>query len=487
VSVAVPHSRRLGIPPSAAVLIGGTALLASSVALNTGPSPLFAVGLLLTAGLVATHHWLFRWPTLITGLLLVILFIPINRYDLPASLPFTLEPYRAVAALLLAGWLTSLMIDEKVKARATSLEGPLALIVTATLGSELFNPGRVGDNTTYVVKALTFFVSFVLVVYLVVSVVRSRALVDRIVRVLVAGGAFVAFTSIVERSTSFNLFNHLGVIPMLSYHEVAADVRNGAVRAVGSSAHPIELGVVLTMFLPLAFYLALHTRRRGWWLALGTLLLGNLATGSRTGVIGLVAVVLVFLWLRPREVRRLWPLLLPAIVAVHFVVPGALGGVVGAFFPTGGLIAEQAHAVKGNERLASNRLADWGPSFAEYSSHNPLFGEGFGTRVTGFGNADGNAAILDDQWLKTLLETGVLGVFGWLWVFVRVIRRLGASAREHAADTAGWLPVALAASLAAYALAMVTYDAFSFIQGTFLAYILIALAAVILRLDAEQR
>ena len=27
--------------------------------------------------------------------------------------------------------------------------------------------------------------------------------------------------------------------------------------------------------------------------------------------------------------------------------------------------------------------------------------------------------ILDDQWLKTLVETGIIGVFGWLWLFFR--------------------------------------------------------------------
>ena len=39
------------------------------------------------------------WPRLIAALILIILFIPIRRYTLPANLPFQLEPYRAVRRL----------------------------------------------------------------------------------------------------------------------------------------------------------------------------------------------------------------------------------------------------------------------------------------------------------------------------------------------------------------------------------------------------
>ena len=42
---------------------------------------------------------LFRWSTLLIGLVLVILFIPIRRYTLPGSLPFDLEPYRVMVAV----------------------------------------------------------------------------------------------------------------------------------------------------------------------------------------------------------------------------------------------------------------------------------------------------------------------------------------------------------------------------------------------------
>jgi O-antigen ligase len=124
-------------------------------------------------------------------------------------------------------------------------------------------------------------------------------------------------------------------------------------------------------------------------------------------------------------------------------------------------------------------LADLGPSLREFAGYNPLFGQGFGTRVTGFDTTFGNAPILDDQWLKTLLETGLLGIAGWIWLFFAAVRRLGRRAKAPGWRD-DWLPVALAASIAAFGVCMLTYDAYSFTQGTFLLHIMLGFAAVLL-------
>ena len=75
----------------------------------------------------------------------------------------------------------------------------------------------------------------------------------------------------------------------------------------------------------------------------------------------LVVATLVLLVLRFRETWRFAPLLLPMIVMVHFVVPGALGAVKYSFAPPGGLVAEQS-----NDKIeaGSGRVADIGPTLA---------------------------------------------------------------------------------------------------------------------------
>jgi O-antigen ligase len=186
---------------------------------------------------------------------------------------------------------------------------------------------------------------------------------------------------------------------------------------------------------------------------------------------------LVFLWLRPVETRRLWPMVVPAFLAVSIALPHTIGSFYAAFFPQGGLVAEQGQANTGSQD--GGRLTDIGPSLREYTM-TPLLGQGFGSRISQrLGVIDSvktTARILDDQWLGSLLETGALGTLGLLWLFVRPIRRLARRAKEDDGPE-GWLAAALAASLYAFAVAMLTFDAFGFIQVTILVFLLLAISA----------
>jgi len=193
----------------------------------------------------------------------------------------------------------------------------------------------------------------------------------------------------------------------------------------------------------------------------------------------LLVVILVFLWLRPRETKRLWPAVFPILLAVHVAVPGAIGTLRASFFPSGGLLKEQSTVVRGNELRADGRLAKVGPSLKQWEE-KPLFGLGTGTRVVGFQVKFNNAFILDDQWLGTLLDVGALGIGAYLWLFFRAVRRCGRAAKEDETPR-GWLLTGLAAAMAAFAVGMLTFDAFSFIQVTFIFWILLSLSAVVLR------
>jgi len=168
-------------------------------------------------------------------------------------------------------------------------------------------------------------------------------------------------------------------------------------------------------------------------------------------------------------INRLWPLLVPALLAVHLALPGSIGALTTAFLPAGGLVAQQE---SGAGTHGSGRLADVGPSLKQWE-RSPLLGQGYGTRVV-----DGptpNASILDDQWLGTLLETGLVGVLSWIWLYASVLRRLVARARADRSNQA-LLCVGLTASILAYAVGMVTYDAFSFVQVTLVLYVLLGLS-----------
>jgi O-antigen ligase len=203
----------------------------------------------------------------------------------------------------------------------------------------------------------------------------------------------------------------------------------------------------------------------------------------------MVVLGLVLLRLRPTDVKRFAPLLIPAVCALYFALPHTLGSFYSAFFPKGGLIADQSTTVTGNSAGADGRLADIGPSLHEWAQ-KPVFGEGFGSRVV---SRDVNTApdvprsrLLDDQWLGSLLEIGFVGICALLWLFIRPIRRMSRIAREDDGDD-GWLAAALAASLFGFAIGMLTFDALGFVQVTITFFLLLALSSVLRNLYEEKR
>jgi hypothetical protein len=469
-------------PVLEAALLAGP-LAAFTLALTMGyPLAPVAGAVALGTALLLWHRALLSWQGLVATLLLVILLIPIRRYRMPVELPFELEPYRVAVAVIAALWISSLLIDPRVRLRYSGFEAPLVLFGVGAIGSVFANGARIDALAveSKVMKELTFFASFILVLYLIVSVVRSTGAIDFLVRLLVSVTSVVALLAVVEARTGLNPFDHLDIIPLLQPdQQLDIATRGGRFRALGPSQHPIALGAAFVVVLPLAIYLGSTTKKRRWWLAVAALALGILAPFARTSVVMLLVVCLVFLWLRPKHTRRLWPAILPLLVVVHFALPGTIGSLKASFFPKGGLIADQSQSVGSR---GQGRVADLGPTLTQWSER-PLFGNGFGSRVvTG---ETPNAQILDNQWLATLLETGLAGAFALAWLFVRVIRRLAAAAKKDQSER-GWLFVALAASIAAFGLGMLTYDAFSFIQVTFLFFIVLAFASVELTRAAER-
>jgi hypothetical protein len=468
---------------SSLVIAGALAVLTYTV-LTGGHTGIFLVAAVAACfvTLLVAHRTLLQWRMLLVWTLVVILFIPIRRYKLPVTLPFDVEPYRLMVAFLVGAWGTSALIDPRVRLRKSVFDWPIAWIVLCIFFSEFANPSRVAGLGSFVIKQLTFFFSFLIVFYVVVSVVRTYRDVDLLVRTLTTGGAVIAFFALIERRTGFNIFDYLGsFFPLLKFQggwEGTGVERGGRLRVYGPAEHPIALGAAFVMLLPLAIYLIKSTGRKRWWAAAVLITLATMATSSRTGIVMLLAVGIVFLWLRPKQTKRLWPAIFPLLAAVHIAVPGAIGTLRASFFPAGGLVKDQSTVVRGNEMVANGRLAKIGPAIAQWQRH-PVVGIGMGTRVVGFQVKDRNAYILDDQWLGTLLDVGFAGVCGYIWLFSRAVRRCGRAAKEDR-TARGWLLTSLTASLAAFPVGMLTFDAFSFIQVAFFFFIMLSLAAVLL-------
>jgi polysaccharide biosynthesis protein PslJ len=497
-------------------ICGGLLLLAAGAVAGKPTVPaVMVLGLVVT---IVAVNFVKNWPRLVVFLAAVDLLIPEDgRYTFAGHIGFQLEPYRMVVGLMLIGWLLTLLADPRQRRRGTKFDAPIALILFAALGSDVINARRVETVSSSVVKGMWLFASLMLLLYLTVNVIRTRAQADRVVAALVYCGSAVGFAAVVERQLHYNVFDHLHrVLPFLSYATSAtltALMRGGNARAVASAGHPIELSNEMAMLLPLAIYLAIRRRQRRWWVAIAALLGGDLATGSRTGVLGLVVMLIVFLCLRRRETLRCWPALIPIVVVAHVLVPGSLGGIWEGFFPKGGLLAQQSQTFTGagGQTVLASRGSRWGPELQAFAAQgDPWFGQGYATRVVGrtslsgtgpttryaaaaaggavtMGTGHDNAIVLDDQWLDTLLETGVLGVAGWMWLLGSVVRKLGRRAKVERGTPEGWLPVAIAAATASFTVSVFTYDAFGFVQAMVVLYLLIAIGSVILSLPPNTR
>ena len=439
---------------------------------------IFAVTALWAFTLVPAR--ILAWRNLVAATAVLILVIPIRRDALGSNLGFELEPYRVAATLLIAAWAVFLLVDPRLRFRRSIGDAPLLVVCGATLMSIVVNVSRIqrAGVASEATKSLLFLIGYFLLFWVIVSVAGRFADIDFLVKALLLGGAAVTFFALVEARTGFSVPSRiLAAIPG-THRSFPTDpnaypdlTRSGRLRIFGSAQHPIELGAIFAMLVPLAVYLVHSTRSRIWWVVTGLLFVGSLASLSRTPVMMLLAILVVFFRQRRAATVRLWPLAIPAFVLAHVAAPGAVRGLYASFFPSGGLLHQQQNAAVG-----SGRLASLGPGLDVVWNHL-LFGLGYGTRiVTG---PAANSFTVDDMWLSLGMELGVVGAAAWLWLFVRFLRRLGREARRDDSDR-GWLLTSLTASLAAFGVGMLTFDSFAFIQVTFLFFIILALAAAAL-------
>jgi hypothetical protein len=472
-------------PNQLTVIAGAGALAALSLGvLSAREVSVLALSLTVVAVVALTRPTTVGWDRLIALILVVVLFVPIGRYRLPGSLPFNLELYRVVVALCILIWAASLLVDSRVRLRSTVFDRPLGLIAACVLASEITNPARVSAYGAHVIKSLTFFLSFILVYYLTATTIQRRGQAEMLLKLITASGAVIGVFAVVELRTHFNVFDHLHpVLPILQFQGTLNYLLlGGNLRVFGPSEQPIALGAVLIVIFPLAVYFARRFGRR-WWVAAFLILLGALASGSRTAITMLVAEAVVFLLLKPNETKKLWPAVIPAIVVIHFLMPGTIGGFKESFFPKGGIIAQQSKfQADYNPLLAGGRVRLIKPMLSE-ASGKPFFGEGYGTRISGFTATDRNAPILDDQWLNNVMDVGFVGLGAWVWLLARAVRRLFRASREPSHLDDDWLFAALAASVTSFAIGMCTYDAFSYPQVTLIFWFLLGLSAALLRIS----
>jgi O-antigen ligase len=298
---------------------------------------------------------------------------------------------------------------------------------------------------------------------------RLEVLLSRIV----LGATAMAVLGVAEFATGTDLTNYV-TVPGLTVHQQLTDlmVRDGLVRVNSTAAQPLEFSAVLTMSLPLAIHQARHALRRRRlrrWLQVA-IIAGTIPMAvSRSAMLALaiIAVILIPTW--PASQRRRAYLVLTASAAgLWMIVPGVLRNFATIFGQLGSDTSTTSRA---------DALAMAMPLIAAH----PWFGLGFATF------SPQTYLFVDDQFLTSLIETGVVGLLALLAVFAagwHVTRRLRRTAIDRPTRDLAWC---LTASLAVALISFGSFDVLSFSIAAGLFFLIAGCAGAAWRLAGARQ
>jgi hypothetical protein len=282
--------------------------------------------------------------------------------------------------------------------------------------------------------------------------IRTQEGIRRVVRAIALGASFCSILALLQFTLQLDLSPYLRMLPGLTVNwEVQAlDTRQGLARVAGTATHPIELGVVSAMVLPLALWLARFDMGGSAWRRWVPALLlsgGAVVSMSRSAVVGLAGVLAVLLVLIPAKDRTVGLLLLPVgLVGIFIAVPGYYR-TMSNFFVAGGTGTDPSVEARTDDySLVAREMAD-----------SPVFGQGPGRFIPR--NA---LEILDNQYLATAIDLGLVGLV-CLLVFLALPMTMALSVRRRTLDPQiRWLCAALAGAALASVACTFTFDSFSF-------------------------
>jgi O-Antigen ligase len=359
-----------------------------------------------------------------------------------------------VAFALLAAWLSSTVLGlhatesahHTTRALIAAFAATSLVSWSLTAGPDLTAAERLSADRWILLIAASAGVALV-----AAEGLRSMEDVRRVLRALVAGGAFCGLVAALQYWAHVDLTTVLDhALPGFEVNSTytSYQTRGALSRVTGTAQHPIELGVVAGMMLPLAVTMALYDRRRpAWlrWLPVALIGLSVPMSVSRSGVLAVLVACGVFVLLLPHRQRVVGIALTPvAVVAVFMLTPGYLS-TLASYVGAGA-----------SDLSVSTRLGDY-PLVERLVSQHPWFGSGGGTYF-----ADNSLDILDNQYLKSAIELGIVVTLG-LMVYLLAPILVAVMARGRSRDPElRTLLGALAGAAAAGAVSSATFDSFSF-------------------------
>lgn len=308
--------------------------------------------------------------------------------------------------------------------------------------------------------------------------IRSRERIDQILRALCWCCGVMALFAVSQFALARDLTVNIKLPPLLVFDRgslVGLDARgdDGLFRVAGTAGHYIEFSVLMVIGLVVAIHFARFAasrRDRQIYGGLAMLCAGVIPISlSRTGVLALAAAILLL--------ALIWPLRTTFNV---LVVGVGVAATVQVLRP--GLLATLQSLIMAGDEDPSvrGRLEDYA-YVAPFIRERPWLGRGTGTWLPEL------YQLLDNQWLATLVTTGILGVAALALYFlsgiviaVRVRRSARTAVDRH-------LAAVLAVIIGVAATTAFTYDALYFTTFFITLHLLLGLIGAMWRLTRAER
>ena len=307
--------------------------------------------------------------------------------------------------------------------------------------------------------------------------VLTRERIDTALRWLCYGCTVMALFALSQFVLNRDFTTYLKLPPILQFQRdlVGFDERGGGgmVRVAGTAGHYIEFSVLMVVGLVVAIHYARFAatrRERQIFAGIAMLLAGVIPISlSRTGVLALGAaiVLLICVWpLRTTFNVLVIGVFLAAIIQVG--KPGLLATLKALLFA-----GESDPSIQG-------RLEDY-DYVAPFIKERFWFGRGVGTWLPEL------YQLLDNQWLVTLVSTGIVGVAGLAALFLTGVFVAARVRRFAKTDSDRDLAAVLAVAIGVMAVTAFTFDALYFTTYLFTMHLLIGLTGAMWRVTRAQR
>jgi polysaccharide biosynthesis protein PslJ len=324
---------------------------------------------------------------------------------------------------------------------------------------------------TGVVRALITLTAQVGIALLIADGIRDVERLKTLLRRVVSVGTFLALIGILQFFSGRDFTILIPGLRWLGSGEVGSvSARSIFNRPFGTALHPIELGVVTAALLPLSihfgFYSASTSARRNAFTCAAVIAFAIPLSVSRSGVVSLVVglslLVVGWAWR-----RRLQALVVAgvAVPLLWMLVPGIVGTLRSMFTQTENDPSVQARI----DRI---------PRIMEIVRERPWFGRGNGTWST-----EDYFLVDNELWVSTI-ELGIVGVtmtfaLIGLGIFACFVIYSSPTTDEATAH----LAKAVAASIGALGISILTFDAFFYQILTGTLFLLLGSVGALWRLE----